>query len=607
MCGVFAVIDFAKKISEFDLKIAGRVSDQLAPRGPDSFGQWLSPCSHVLLGHRRLAIIDLSPSGLQPMHEASGRYSIVFNGEIFNYRELREALKSHFTFRTNSDTETIIAAWQQWGAECLVRLRGMFAFVLWDRELRKVHVARDAFGIKPIYMRKLGSQVWIASQVKALTLVASGLTENSSAKAGYFLWGSVPDPLTPFNEINALPAGHVITYEIGRPDQVATRDWFMFSQTLSDAAESPLPAGIDVAEELRSAMLDTVNMHREADVPVGVFLSAGRDSTTLAALSCELADSVQPIRTVTLAFKEYVGTENDESVLAEKVAHEIGTQHTTVQISRADFSNELPRLFTAMDQPSYDGVNTYFVSKATHEAGLKVALSGLGGDELFGGYPSFTQVPKLAESIPDWLHFPGMVLRQVFSGASASIGKPKLAGMLEYGGSYERAYQLRRGLFMPWELDSVMSKEDAIDGLTRLATLPALAAIHQSSEHAQTKVSLLEAAWFMRNQLLRDSDWASMAHGLELRVPLVDVQLWKKVLPMRLLAVPANKNMMAMTPKRPLPEFILNRPKTGFSIPVGQWLLDADGGQIGVAQTNSLRPWSVRVWERWLESVPRSG
>ncbi|MET3120949.1 asparagine synthase (glutamine-hydrolyzing) [Oxalobacteraceae bacterium GrIS 2.11] len=608
MCGIYALIDFAKPVNDHDLAVAKRVDQQLAPRGPDSSGQWISPCNQVLLGHRRLAIIDLSPTGYQPMHDVTGRYSIVFNGEIFNYRALREELKSGFEFRTHSDTETIIAAWQRWGADCLGKFRGMFAFVLWDRELRQVHVARDAFGIKPLYIRQHGEQLWIASQVKALTLVAPGLTENNAAKAGYFLWGSVPDPFTPFNEIVALQSGHVITYEFGKSTQLQSRDWFKFSETFAEAAEVTVPANTNVQEELRALMLDTVNVHREADVPVGVFLSAGRDSTTLAALSCELTDSEHAIQTVTLAFKEYIGTENDESVLAESVAHELGTKHSTVQISKADFSAELGNIFIAMDQPSYDGVNTYFVSKATHEAGLKVALSGLGGDELFGGYPSFTQVPSLAEATPEWMQYPGMLMRQMFSGVLAGMGRPKLAGMLEYSGSYERAYQLRRGLFMPWELDQVMSRADAVDALIKLATLPALSAIHKTTDHAQTKISLLEAAWFMRHQLLRDSDWASMAHGLELRVPLVDVHLWKKVLPLCRLPAsangPADKRMMSLTPKHRLPDSIIDRPKTGFSIPVSQWLLEADGGD-GPTSQSSLRPWAMRVWERWMESVPR--
>jgi asparagine synthase (glutamine-hydrolysing) len=611
MCGIFAVVDFVKPVSDQDLTLMERVSQRLSSRGPDSSGFWQSHCKKIALGHRRLAIIDLSPSGQQPMHDASGRYSIVFNGEIFNYRELRAQLEAHFVFRTGSDTEVIIAAWMRWGTACLNKLRGMFAFVLWDSVNRSVHVARDAFGIKPIYMRRVGSQIWIASQVKALTLVAPGLTENSAAKAGYFLWGSVPDPLTPFNEIVALTAGHAITWQAELSNQTdqtqlltKSQDWFQFSQTFADAADVPIPDAVDVQQELRSAMLDTVQAHREADVPVGIFLSAGLDSTTLAALSCELAGAEQ-VQTVTLSFAEYVGTENDESVLAGTVAQELGTQHSTLQISRSDFANELSNIFTAMDQPSYDGVNTYFISKATHEAGLKVALSGLGGDELFGGYASFRQVPKLADSVPAWMQTPGKYLRQLLSGVSRGVGKPKLAGSLEYSGSYERAYQLRRGLFMPWELDQVMPRDVAVEALSTLATLPALAAIHEASSTAQTKMSLLESAWYMRHQLLRDSDWASMAHGLELRVPLVDVQLWKRILPLCVLDNPVNKRQMAMTPLRGLPASILNRPKTGFSIPVSQWLLEAESGQSDQTRSAGLRPWSVRVWERWMDSVPR--
>lgn len=605
MCGIFALVDFSLPVSSADMVVVERVSQQLAPRGPDAAGLWTSPSGQVVLGHRRLAIIDLSPDANQPMHQASQRYSIVFNGEIYNYRELREQLRATYPFRTSSDTEVIIAAWQHWGVACLQKLRGMFAFVLWDNELKQIHIARDSFGIKPLYLRRVGDQIWFASQVKALTLVAPGLTECNAARAGFFMWGSVPDPLTPFNEIRALPCGHVMTFEFGQSTDVKAQDWFQFSNTFAVAAEVRLAPDTDMQTELRKAMLDTVQAHREADVPVGVFLSAGRDSTTLAALSCELAGATQKIQTVTLAFKEYAGTENDESVLAEMVARELGTEHTTVQVSKADFQNALPDLFSAMDQPSYDGVNTYFVSKATRQAGLKVALSGVGGDELFGGYASFSQVPMLAEKIPAWLQGPGKIVRELFCGLTANIGTPKMAGALEYSGSYERAYLLRRGLYMPWELDQVMSRHDAIEGLTKLATLPTLEAVHRATGHGQTKVSLLEAAWFMRHQLLRDSDWASMAHGLELRVPLVDAELWKQVLPLRRLTTPADKSQMALTPARTLPDAILNRPKTGFSIPISQWLLSADNDENQALPSRGLRPWSERVWERWMQSVPR--
>lgn len=605
MCGVYAAIDFSKALNGTDQTILNRMSLQLAPRGPDSSGQWISPCGHVALGHRRLAIVDLTPSGQQPMHDVSGRFSIVFNGEIFNYRDLRQELESGFTFRTSSDTEVIIAAWQRWGESCLKKLRGMFAFVIWDNQARVAHVARDAFGIKPIYVRRVGSQLWIASQVKALTLVAPDLTENLTAKAGFFLWGSVPDPHTPFNEIIALNAGHVISFSSDSFDVVKARDWFNFSQTFSDAADVKTASNLDIANDLRSAMLDTVSAHREADVSVGVFLSAGLDSTTLAALSCEIAGTNHVVQTVTLSFKEYVGTENDESILAEAVARQLGTQHTTVQISKNDFADELPKLFAAMDQPSYDGVNTYFVSKATHQAGLKVALSGLGGDELFGGYPSFRQVPKLANSLPAFLQQPGAIARYLFAGFAGRLGVPKLAGVFEYGGSFERAYLLRRALFMPWELDRIMSESQANNALSELATLPALEATHRASLNPQTKVTLLEAAWFMRHQLLRDSDWASMAHGLELRVPLVDVNLWKAVLPLRASSTPVSKKQMAMTPRRALPDVILNRPKTGFSIPVGRWLAEAENLEFGKSNSGGLRHWAHRVWERWLDSVPR--
>lgn len=607
MCGIYGVMDFKTPIDEQARAKMAVIDRQLAPRGPDAAGVWTSSCGQVALGHRRLAIIDLSPLGEQPMHSMTGRFSIVFNGEIYNYRELRSQLQSHYAFRSNSDTEVVLAAWQCWGERCLDRLRGMFAFILWDAEQRTVHVARDPFGIKPLYLRRTGRQIWFASQVKALTALAPGLTENQAARAGYFMWGSVPDPLTPFNEIDAVPAGHMMSWHMDAPDSRVTRNWFEFSKTFSAAARHEIDPDADPAQMLRNAMLDTVRAHLEADVPVGVFLSAGLDSTTLTALTRELAGHGADVQTVTLGFREYAGSPADESVLAQTVARQLGTHHTTVQISRDDFSAELPQLFAAMDQPSYDGVNTYFISKVTRQAGLKVALSGLGGDELFGGYPSFRQVPRLAESVPQWTQGIGRVVRGMTAGLAASIGKPKLAGMLEFAGSYDRAYQLRRGLFMPWELAQVMDPAHVESALQRLATLDQLAEIHAPADDPGIKVSLLESAWFMRHQLLRDADWASMAHGLELRVPLVDVQLWKAVMPLRLLSKPVGKRDMALTPLQRLPDAILRRPKTGFSIPVGQWLLEAETGEPVSSPAASLRPWAQRVWERWMASVPRHG
>ena len=309
-----------------------------------------------------------------------------------------------------------------------------------------------------------------------------------------------------------------------------------------------------------------------ADVPVGVFLSAGLDSSTLTAL---ISETHRDVRTVTLGFDEFRGSKSDETGLAEVVAKRYGTRHETIWITRRDFEGDALRLFEAMDRPSIDGVNTYFVSLATKRAGLKVALSGLGGDELFGGYPSFREVPRLAHTLGFFRRFGalGRGLRIVSQQMIKRFVSPKYAGLFEYGTSFPGAYLLRRSLFMPWELPEILEPDLVREGWRRLNTFRYLGTLCDSLESDRLKVSALELCWYMRQQLLRDADWAGMAHSLEIRVPLVDLNLVRDIAPLLASKHPPEKRDMALSPRVSLPEAILSRPKTGFSVPVRDWLL----------------------------------
>jgi len=353
------------------------------------------------------------------------------------------------------------------------------------------------------------------------------------------------------------------------------------------------------AQRLRVALVESVKAHLVADVPVGVFLSSGLDSTTLAALASETASS--RLRTVTLAFREYEGEENDEAPLAAKVAEKYGTSHLTSWLSRDDFQTHLSHLTAAMDQPSIDGVNTYFVSKVVAETGLKVALSGLGGDELFGSYPSFKDVPRMASlpipprSAASW----GRAFRLISAPLAKRFVSPKYAGLLEYGGSYGGAYLLRRGLFMPWELPGILGEDVAREGWRELQPLLRLEETVHGINSDHLKVSALEMSWYMRNQLLRDADWAGMAHSLEIRVPLVDVELLRAAAPLLISPTPLTKSDMARSPKKPLPDEVLQRGKTGFAVPVRDWLLQAGG------ESNAER--GLRGWARTVYALHKRG
>lgn len=357
-------------------------------RGPDGAGLWLSPDHRLGLGHRRLTIIDLTEAGAQPMSTADGRFHLVFNGEIYNYLELRRQLEARgHRFRSNSDSEVLLHLYAQRGAAMVHALRGMFAFAIFDQANQSLFLARDPFGIKPLYYADDGLTLRFASQVKAL--LKSGHVDRTPAPAGhvgFYLWGHVPEPHTLFKGIKALPSG--ATMLIDRKGRRAPEAYFSPSEALASATEQPLNLAPEEAmERVAAAVRDSLLHHLIADVPVGVFLSSGLDSTVLTALASQMGNG--DLHTVTLGFEEFRGTPNDEAPLAELVAQRLGTTHQTRWVSKADFEANLEPLLEAMDQPSIDGVNTYFVSRAAAASGMKVALSGVGGDELFGSYSSF--------------------------------------------------------------------------------------------------------------------------------------------------------------------------------------------------------------------------
>jgi asparagine synthase (glutamine-hydrolysing) len=308
---------------------------------------------------------------------------------------------------------------------------------------------------------------------------------------------------------------------------------------------------------------------------------------------------VKDIRTVTLGFKEFLGTRNDETVIAKQVAQHYGTQHCTQWVKKEDFSNNLDRLLSAMDQPSIDGVNSYFVCKAAHDAGLKVIISGLGGDELFGGYSDFHELPIMVKSLrcfssARWL---GRGLRFISAPILKQFTSVKYAGLLEYGSDYGGAYLLRRGMYMPWELPDVLDADLVREGWRELQLENRLRETVPNVRHSHMKVSALVSGWYMRNQLLRDCDWASMAHSLELRVPLVDVELFRSVIKLIAAGHSVSKLDMAKTPSLPLPDSVINRQKTGFSIPVREWLMDANTDK-NPALGRGLRPFANFVMKR---------
>ena len=614
MCGIAGIITFQADSSSVDRDRLRVIRDHMTARGPDARGEWFSSNGRVALGHRRLSIIDLSDRSTQPMIGANGQLVITFNGEIYNYRQLKKDLEERgCIFRTKSDTEVLLHLYAEKREAMLKDLRGMYAFAIWDTVREELFLARDPFGIKPLYYADAAKTFRFASQVKAL--LAGGQIDTApepAGHAGFFLWGSVPEPWTLYRGIRSLPAGHFM--KVSECGSFGPTPFCLITEILSEAVISPATRPRSEAlEAIGTAVRDSVRAHQVSDVPVGLFLSSGLDSAMIGALA---SSNGNHLRSLTLSFKEYAGTANDETPMAEKLAELFHSRHSTVSVRQNEFEEEREKLLAAMDQPSIDGVNTWFVARAAAEKGMKVALSGVGGDELFGSYPSFRDVPRLKRMTAPFSGIPGLgkLFRWLSLPLLSRTTSPKYAGLLEYGTSFGGAYLLRRALFMHWELSKVLDPDLArqgwqdlqmFDQLNRVASSPRSG--NRMSQGESTKlakksrlaISALEMTYYMRNQLLRDTDWAGMAHSLEIRVPLVDIDLLCNIAPWLAAYPDLGKTEVASAIVPHLPPEVLNKPKTGFLVPVREWLLAEQLGPKG----RGLRGWAHYMHQRFAGKV----
>lgn len=592
MCGIAAVFAYRDGAPDVDAEELTRINARMFRRGPDAGHVWVSTDRRIGLASRRLAIIDLSPDAEQPMFDASGDLGVVFNGEIYNYRELRARLEARgAVFRTNSDTEVLLHLYRRDGERMTELLRGMFAFVIWDARERRAFVARDPYGIKPLYLADDGSTVRIASQVKAL--LAGGAiarTVDQSAVAGFFLTGSVPEPLTWFENIRAVPAG--TSAFIAPSGRSSPRTYYSIAAAFARAREQTTIASLAMPERLVREFVDeSVAAHLVADVQVGAFLSGGIDSSEIVRQAA--MRSARPLQATTVSFDVFENTPLQEADVAARFAAEMGADHHVERVTRDDFEASLPQIFEDMDQPTIDGVNTWFVSRAAARQGLKVALSGIGGDELFGSYPSFADVPRI--------HRMASLAGRIPAGQSAFRAttralrllrdvNPKVESIPLLGRSWGGAWLVKRGLFLPDELQELMSLDVAEDALRRLDLTAILEApLVPDPGTAYTRVATLEASLYMRNQLLRDTDWASMAHSLEVRTPLVDAWLLRQLAPLIIQVGAGAKRALSAR----LPPYIAAAPKRGFVTPIAQWSNLAPDGT-----GTRMRSWARVVAER---------
>lgn len=566
IAGIYSYQEHSPLVNQAELK---RMREKMITRGPDGTGVCFSDDKRVGLAHCRFSIIDISSTGAQTMHDPDTGNWIVFNVEIYNHVELRAQLNVEgVATRTHSDTEVLLKLYAQKGMVMLNMLQGMYAFSIWDARKQQMFLARDPFGIKPLYIADDGLTLRFASQVKTLLVGQLDTRPEPAGHVGFLLWGSVPEPYTLYRGIRSLPPGHWICVTDG-----VVKQSVCFSNptiTLRKTASVGQEAETSTLNNIAKAVRESVTAHMVADVPVGVFLSAGLDSTMIAACAADLGK----LQTLTLGFDEYKDGMFDEAKLAGEVEQNLGTQHTLHRISAADFAHDRALMLAAMDQPSIDGINTWFVAKAAAKQGLKVALSGIGGDEMFGSYSSFSQVPRLRKAMSIFIGVSlfNTILRKVLSILQGFLPSPKYAGMFEYGGTLEGAYLLRRALFMPWKISAFMNPEMAAEGLKKLDTLATLRTITDGISAEHLAISALEMQMYMKNQLLRGADWAGMTHSVEIRTLFVDMVLLENYVKITSLSPLQEKQAVARTVATNPPEALLAWAKTGFSVPIHQWL-----------------------------------
>jgi asparagine synthase (glutamine-hydrolysing) len=669
MCGIFGVINFDGQPVDKQKVLSAR--DILAHRGPDDSGFYES-CTHasmqvvlaksdlsgeagpsVVLAHRRLSIIDLSPAAHQPMVSDDSRFVIVFNGEIFNYEEIKAQVDNRQSavgnkFKTNSDTEVILKLYEMEGAECVNKLRGMFAFAIWDDKEKKLFAARDRFGIKPFYYLHNEKEFIFSSELKAIKHYKNGLTLSMQGMDAFLKTGSVPAPLTIYEETQALLPGHCLTI---KNEKLEIKTYWTFFDLLNNQFDPVIPAESGIIRDtddrfqtrlhsvspkqaswndktsrndrtlkyddnakkiIRNSLLDTIKAHMVADVEVGAFLSGGIDSTAIVSLMRQTGH--KKIKTISVTFP---GNKLDESKYSNLAAKKYETDHFEYRLEERELIDDFEKIIESMDQPTLDGINTYFVSKAAASFGLKVVLSGLGGDELFGGYPSFVNIPRYQKikSLP--------FARQLMKAASVLAQKQLPSKAIEYFKNPDAPnaeYKLIRGLFTDSELialgwspdsrstlaadrrtsfagmteagmpsfrlrsesDGILGSDSRQAGMTDYFNQSLWRSPESNIQHPKSGnqhpsalqyVSMMESCVYMRNQLLRDSDVFSMTHSLELRVPFVDHFLYAAVL--RYLDSGFDKSF----PKKKLvdavgdlPNDIAHRRKQGFTFPFEDWM-----------------------------------
>ena len=597
MCGISGLYNYSLK--KIDAKsIIKKILKLQKLRGPDDEGIWQSNCDKVYFGHNRLSIIDLTKNGKQPFISLDKKFIITFNGEIYNFHEIKnELIDKKVKFKSNTDTEVIIESYKFWGIDFLKKLRGMFAFALWDLNKEKLILARDPFGIKPLYYSNKNGIYYFASQVKSL-LSLDDISSNKSPAGvvNFYMWGNMQEPYTLYKDIKSIEKG---TYSIINKDGSSSN--FKFADIKNEIVNSD-PINFKDKNEaisyLKNIVDETVSYHQVSDVPITFLLSSGVDSSTILA-SIKNKHNCSAL-TLDLDNKDFV---TNEKLLATKTAYMNNIPHNIDKILDKDVVEISNTFYEKMDLPTNDGLNNYLISRAAKKNGSKVIISGVGGDEFFFGYPSFKRIPimnNFLKYIPNINVIDDFLKSFFYNFLKKNVLNTKYSGIYDYGRNLETSFLLQRSLFLPHEIKEFLDPDIFKTGLEELNILENLKKDIYNIKEKKLSIMYLEIKYYLCSKLLNDSDWASMSHSIEMRTPFVDWFFFKKLVPLLKSNIKINKLSLLDVVKDKVPKELYNRKKTGFGIPHKSYLKKLSDNKIHYS--HSIKDWSLFSYNKYLSS-----
>ena len=598
MCGISGIYNFTNKNINSKLIIDKIIKIQ-HKRGPDGNGIWQSKCKKITFGHNRLSIIDLSEKGNQPLISSDNNLIITFNGEIYNYKELKNELKKNkVIFKSNSDTEVIIESYKFWGLEFLKKLRGMFSFAIWDDLNKKLIIARDPFGIKPLYYAKINNVIYFASQIKSILSINDHKFNLSDAGiVSYHLWGNVQEPHTLYKDIKSVEKGNCLSIDYMGNENIISyadiKDSILNTEKINFSDEN------EKSIYLNQAINETVNFHQVSDVPRTLLLSSGVDSNLI--LGSINENNKKNCSALTLDFN--YTADNNETVLAKKSANLNNIDHQIGEISEDEFEHLIENFHKDMDSPTNDGFNNYLISYLAKKENSKIIISGVGGDEQFFSYPSFNIIPKLnkiLKYIPKFNFLNFFFKNTLYPFLKDKRLKTKYSGLLEYGRDVNSTFLLTRSVFLPHEIEELAGEKTFNRGYEELDPINSLSKDISEINDNRLSIMYLEMKYYLCSKLLRDSDWVSMSHSIELRTPLVDWFFFNKLIPLMKADKSFNKFTALNCVKNKVPKELFNRKKTGFNIPHNDYLKKLS---VPRKYANPIRDWSTLSYKKYLQNV----